>query len=111
MHNETARGTHHAHATAISLHAGRGTRFSSSASLLGRSALDVCRSSATLEWRPSAGSAPAQHQSQRGVDLSRAGQGHASMATTARYVIPSVETSRSASDKASDAIMAKAVRQ
>ena len=56
-HNETARGTHHAHATAISLHAGRGTRFSSSASLLGRSALDVCRSSATLEWRPSAGSA------------------------------------------------------
>ena len=39
------------------------------------------------------------------------GLGHASMATTARYVIPSVETSRSASDKASDAIMAKAVRQ
>lgn len=35
--------------------------------------------------------------------------GHASMSTTARYVIPSVATSQAASDKASNAIFGKEV--
>ncbi len=35
--------------------------------------------------------------------------GHASMSTTARYVIPSTQTSQAASDKASNAILGKEV--
>ena len=67
-HNETARRTHHAHASAISADVARGTAFRPNARLLGRSALDVVPSSATLEWRTRGGSAPAEHQSQREAD-------------------------------------------
>lgn len=70
-HNETARRTHHAHASATCAGVARGTAFSPTAVLLG----------------------------------------HASMSTTARYVIPSAATSQAASDKVSAAILGAATRK